>query len=452
YSSNNNGSYSSNGYSSNNNESYPSNGYSSNNNGSYSSNGYSLNNNESYLSNGYNSNYNGYGTGYEEDIPKLGDDLPQESKSFNKIINKLQNYSNNKNIHVLNALISDPNRDLTNAGACARTVRNSNAVLNEKIELNSETQPFIFYKMDNGNFIIGNEGNGNVLKMIDDEEDDKIIVSSMYSPNIETQIFKKYFVNGDVNTFRLQTTMNGINWEVNNCHNRSDLQQRITAVPQNRGYQGDREYQFKNVSNIIFPDMVMNPQQLPDPRQLNSINDTGDVQRAIQGKSLIPGIIVNDVTLSKDEQIKQSPYYILEYAQTWEPMFNQIVSSFEQFTWREYSGITLHDQLNMQNIVNMSIGGTVLGWGLRFGNKSDLFIRTILSGLTIAQSFASDMGISEEYKNDVNTTNVSTRFIKYIKTHELILRRLDRLNDSIAKWKIYDNREFVTRKYPISQI
>ncbi|MGE6619164.1 hypothetical protein, partial [Bacillus mycoides] len=433
-------SYPSNGYNSNNSGSYPSNGYNSNNNGSYPSNGYNSNNNGSYPSNGYIGGYS------------VLDDLPEESKSFNKIINKLQNYTTNNNKHVLNALISSTDRILTNAGDCARTVINSNAVLNEKIELYSETQPFIFFQMNNGDFIIANRGNGLVLQMINDDIDGKIIVSSIYSPNIKTQIFKKYFEK-DVNTFRLQTTMDDITCEVNNCHNRSDIQQRITAVPKDRGDKDDREYNFLLDHKIDFPtNIVVNGQPLREPRQLTHSGDMGDepTPRAIQGNALLPCIIVNDIGLSLDKKIKESPYYILEYTQSWNRKFFDILESGSSVSFPETIGILTGTQEDMRNKIDMTIGGPEAGanWdltGFMFGNRSLLFANKILSGLNLKATNYLEMGSFQRIINQINTNNSKTTYVRYLKQHEFQLKRLDGTRVG-GPWIMVENTA-ITREY-----
>ncbi|MEI4605975.1 hypothetical protein WAG19_29810 [Bacillus cereus] len=423
--------------------------------------------NSQYISNNYGSgNYNGsysyQGNQYEQQQNQdtymqnymygnhtnysVLDDLPNESKVFQRIKNASNTTSPSRVIDTFNLPVGT---QLPAVGGCSRTIEIPNTVMNELITTSYNPDPqsqyLIFYQMDDGRFVIANRGNSRVLEMITapSNPDGRLMVSRNFNADSKTQFFEKVKLIDD--KFRLVTNENGVDWYINNCHSRPNDWQVMTAIPRIDNV----DFMNYDTEDITFPDLSVVAQPLPNPRELTSLNDEGDNPRVIQGKSLIPSIIVNDISLPVDRQVQQSPYYVLEYAQTWFKTANGILEPFEYGQWTEFSGITLHDQLDMQYISDMTIGGTRLGWGLKFGKKPELFRRTILSGLPITQSFAEDMGFSSLPGAFQNTNSFRIRFIKYIKAYEFVLRRLDKLDDSIARWTIYDNTDYVIRKYPV---
>ncbi|QWI47133.1 hypothetical protein [Bacillus mycoides] len=447
YSTNNNVSYPSNGCQQNNNSSYPSNEYSTNNNVSYPSNGCQQNNNVSYPSNEYSTNnnvsypLNGHITGHS-----IVEDLPEVSKQF-QVVSNISDDSD----RAIDMMDISEGTGINIVGRCHGSTPVKNNVMNELINKNSnETQDLIFYKTNFADtYIIANKGNGRVLEMIPDPyvSNSKVMVSREYDPSKKTQFFKK--TNKSNDNFTLVTSDDGKDWNLNVCHSRPDVWQIYTAID----FEDNVDFKVNTSKPIDFPNMIVNGKLLPLPGQLTSIDETLTIPREIQGKSLVPGIFINDPTFwSLGDQIKNSPYYVLEYVQTWYPVFDNTVSPFAQVFWYEPTGISALDQTNMRSVADISIGGTIRGWGLKYGNKSGNFKKTIQSGLTIVEAYGlPDMTITEDRLSFLNNNNYQLRYIKYVKAHELVLKRLDKLNDvnGIAKWTIYNSDEYVIRKFPV---
>ncbi|QWH64331.1 hypothetical protein EXW39_30350 (plasmid) [Bacillus mycoides] len=479
YNGTNNGSHSSNGYNGTNNGSHSSNGYNGTNNGSHSSNGYNGTNNGSYSyqENSYASNQNNqdmymqndmygnhtysngsyYSTGYADTDDPLAN-LPDESKKFQRITN-----INSGDAFVMEASNRPIGYYLDPIGTCSRQTEIENTVTNgtatPATQEIRDTQNFIFYNTDmKDTFIIANRGNGRVLELVDTSAitgaTDGTLASRAYNPNVLAQFYKRELVPGQTDQFYLITTLNGIEVGINNCHNNPTAWQKYTAYPRNRFqnnvYKFLKEAEDTEKKNVInFPtDLVVTAQPLSEPGELTSINGNLIIPRAIQGKSLIPGIIVNDPTLNSEKQIEKNPYYVLEFAETWYEATNTIINVGDAAYWSEFAGITFYDQNNMQDIMNVSIGGSLLGWGLKFGDSSNLFKRTIITGLSIAAASSNDnrMDFSESLKNYYNLTGSPMRYIKYIKAYELVLKRLD--NSQVTKWTIYYDRVSSVRTFP----
>ncbi|EOP78066.1 hypothetical protein IGM_06710 [Bacillus cereus HuB4-4] len=391
------------------------------------------------------------------------DVLPLESKQFQVIMNMKQiGESNRDHKHVLNAQENN-STGLYSTGKCSTKLINPYALVNEKINNYPNTQPFIFYKTDSGRFIIANWGNGRVLEIIDDPIDGKIIISNEFDGTNTNQFFTKNPINiltppisgVDYHLFELSIERNGEKWWINNCNNRPDLQQRITAI---RTFSDMNIYTFisENRKNINFPNnMVVNPNPLGNPRELKSLHDIGDEPKVLKGIALLPCIIVNDPGLSSlDQKIKQSPYYILEYTQSWNRTWTDALPSGSAATWPITLGILPSEQEDMRNKIDMTIGGPEPGanldfTGFRFGNRSTNFASQILSGLNLKSSNYSDMGKLVKIGSQVNTNNSTIRYVKYMRQHEFQLKRLNETSDPTPvglPWIMVENKE-ITREY-----
>ncbi|MDY7965639.1 hypothetical protein [Bacillus thuringiensis] len=389
---------------------------------------------------GNHKNYSGY---------SILNDLPDESKNFQMIKNAANTSSPTL---VMDARDSVRGESLEHgSGGCPGTVPYQNTIINRRVGTNDKRQYFIFYKMDDGNFIIGNQENSRVLELVSNPQipNEQLLISNRITDiNIkQTQIFSKDILPN--NQFRLTLKENERNWMVNNCNGDPNIEQVYIGYPSNY----NNIYKFEgSKSPVNFPDLSITPKPLPLPRNLTGLGDIGDIPQEIKGNSLVPGIIVLDFSLPVSQQLQLSPYYVLEYTQTWFPVTNTVLQPYGNHQWPEYKGITLHDQLNMQSTVGMTVGGTTLGWGLKFGGRANLFKRTILLGLSIPESLSNDMGFEEMFGYYENRTASQIRYIKYIKAHQLRLKRLDKLDDSVEEWTIYNKDDYQIRTYPVNAI
>ncbi|WP_103574453.1 hypothetical protein [Bacillus thuringiensis] len=378
--------------------------------------------------------------------------LGTESKQFQKISN-----INTKDLH---RSITASNTQIgyqidTRVPGPCKGVDYQNTVTYEQNSIGGDSQYLIFYKTDYTDaFIIANRANGRVLEVIPSSVNGFVTISNMFTYN-QNQLFIRTKISNNDNSddvpFSL-TTEN--NQTLNICHHEFQYNTKITAL--DNAYRLDDKVLFKPTRdkiNISFPNMVVNAKEkLPEPEELTNMDkNTLFIPKVIISKTLIPGIIVNDVTLLKEQQIAKSPYYVLEYVQSWEEVYNEIVPAYRpSYTWTSTDGIRHVNLLDIKNTINISIGGTSQGWGLRFSDKSDLFKNIITSAFIIKSTQAPDMGFSENDIDQYYGKNIDSRVKIYIKTHNLILRRLDQLNNSIATWTIFENTKPVIRTFPIS--
>lgn len=441
-----------------NNGSHSSNGYNGTNNGSYSyqENSYASNQNnqDMYIQNDMYGNHtysNGsyYSTGYADTDDPLAN-LSDESKKFQRITN-----INSGDAFVMEASNRPIGYYLDPVGTCSRTTEIENTVTNGGVAATGDTldtQNFVFYKTDNGQFVIANRGNGRVLELVDTRAitnaTDGTLVSRVYNPNVLAQFYKRELVPGQTDQFYLITTLNGIEVGINNCHNNPTAWQKYTAYPRDRFE--NNVYKFLDKTDIVFPnDLKVYPQQLPNPRPLTNINDPGDEPSVLKGKALLPAIFVNDPYLSLNQRIKESPYYILEYTQSWQRIWTDTLNPINgNAAWPETIGVINNAQENMRNIINMTIAGQNpgVGLGLRFGDKSFLFQKQILSGLSISETMYPDMESSERVSSQSNNSTVPIRFVRYLKKHEFVLKRLDGVKIG-GPWIMMENTA-ITKQYP----
>ncbi|MED1382643.1 hypothetical protein, partial [Bacillus mycoides] len=378
----------------------------------------------------------------------IQDGLPQESKQFQKI----SNMNTRDNHRVLDAQDTYFGQLIDNrVGDTCKYVEHKNSVIYELSRqpvYTPDSQYFIFYQMDNGNFIIANKENSRVLEVIFSSVNGFVTISNEFNATSD-QRFK--VVRSKNDTFRLVTEGNKT---LNICGHSFQYNTKITAV--NADIDGDN-YLFqksmdKDTRDLYFGTISnKNPEILNDPRNLKSLDDLGDEPRAFKGAALLPALFVNDPRYSVHRRVSNSPYYYLEYTQYWHRIWTDVLPIDGYGAWIEMIGVTNDTQVNMKNIMNITITGKDLGvdlgidLGLRFGDKSFLFEQKILSGLSIRKTDYPNLGIDERAMYQRNNSNLKTRFVRYVKKHEFVLRDLN--GSKVAEpWIITEDRS-ITKEY-----
>lgn len=422
-----------------NNGSHSSNEYNGANNGSYSSNGYNSNNNGSYPSTEYNSNNNGsypsteYVKGYS-----IGDDLPLESKQFQKI----SNVNTSGSHRAIDAKDTEIGYQIDNrvSGPC-KGVDYQNTVTYEQTAIGGDSQFLIFYQTDSGRYIIANRENGRVLEVISSSINNFVTISNMFN-GFQNQNFIMT-KSADNSSFSLTTENNKT---LNICNHEFEYNTKITALE--NANRNDNYLLFKPTSdtiNVSFPTLP-SLTTLPDPSSLTSLDDRGiepnNAPRAIIGNALIPAILVNDGDIS--DRIKTNPYYRLTYKQYWHKTWSVQIPAFGRQTVRDITGMYPNTQTEMKNIIDISIGND---WKLRFFNKSKLFQKQIYEGLNMLPSQSNDNLEFVTFDYDkLNTTQNEVRFVKYNLAYEFELTFANGIR-VMAPWVMYTPEEII-KTYP----
>nr|WFP21571.1 Tpp36-like protein [Bacillus thuringiensis] len=389
-----------------------------------------------------------YNSSYGPNNPSeyLGQTLPEESKRFQRITN-----INNTNNRVMDAYTLSGGESLENdRGACPNVVPLRNTVVNAESSYQNDSQYFIFYKTDNGQFVIANLGNGRVLDTESYNYNNftyDVVISDIYKGNRSNQIFKKELV--AQNQFRLTTTRNNENLAINNCNGEFNKFQTYVAVPGNVN-NVYKIYDYRSPS-FALPNLST-PTTLDVPENLKSRDDLGVepnvAPRAIIGNALIPCILVNDYQYSLADKMKNHPYYKLEYRKYWHRLWTDLVPyAITDTKKEERTGMVAGNQNNMENIINMSVGNDL---GLRFNTMTDRFKMDISSALGIKVSYANNLGeILDEYTvANVREAN-GVRYVRYALGHEFVLTRSD--GSEVGKWYALDPNNRLTRTFPTVQ-
>ncbi|MGX4669830.1 hypothetical protein JNUCC74_11540 [Cerasibacillus sp. JNUCC 74] len=368
--------------------------------------------------------------------------LSTESKNFNKI----QNIDNTNN-RILSAWDSKVGWELNKTGNCSREVDVDYTVLNAPDEKTNPKQQFIFYLTDERRYFIANKGNGRVFELVSDPKDNKVIVSADYEAKTN-QIFQ-LISEPDGNSFRLATNLNNEKWFINNCHHHPESYQKITAVTQKPLDDFKNKYKFidKDKEEIKLPELTESPEKLIDPPELKGLDDLGispsKAPRATIGSALIPAILVKD-KIPLYDSIKESPYYILKYQQYWHKVWTSQLRPGEQNYYKLTTGVSEKTQQDLKNTLDISIGSD---WYLRFYKKSLPFNQLICQALNMKRSslVETDLGLTEEEKDQINTSKYTQRYVIYNLVYEFELTRMD--GTKINTWAAYNNNSFLTKNY-----
>ncbi|MEC5308889.1 hypothetical protein, partial [Bacillus thuringiensis] len=199
--------------------------------------------------------------------------LPVESTRFQSI-SAIINSTNPR--RVLSAMDTNVGQWLGRIGfntwAC-ETVDYTNTVLNEFLSPHGiapiETQEFIFYQLDNSNFIIANRGNGRVLEVRPSHINDWITISSLYSSNNPNQNFR--IIRETSNRFRL-TTEALPNRQIDICGHFGNSYTKIAANTNSN--QDNAVFEFVNTHPINLPPLAP-PTQLGPLPALRYLQDSG---------------------------------------------------------------------------------------------------------------------------------------------------------------------------------
>ncbi|MGE6593773.1 hypothetical protein ACQKFU_30530 [Bacillus mycoides] len=365
--------------------------------------------------------------------------LPDESKRFQTITNI--NTSNNGH-RVLDAMDTTVGQQLESGYGSCSMVRVANTVVNEEVQFLNESQLFVFYQADDGNFFIANKGNGRVLEVIPNSIHGYLVISNLYNGANDNQRIRKE--NVTTTNFRLRSQ----NTAINICgHNIN----RFVPITAELTLNNNQFFQFRpeNMDNISLP-TLRSGETLGPPPVLTSLNDQGpspaQATRATIGSALIPCIFVNDV-LPLNRRMQESPYYILEYRQYWHRLWTDEIPASGRKPFEEITGILPNAQASMRNMIDMSIGAD---WGLRFGDNSTPFMRGVLDSLNTLASYANtDLGDRTLVNQFDNLNGFPVRYARFVKAHEY---RLTRLNGTLVTtpWVALDYRVPQTSKFPLN--
>lgn len=375
---------------------------------------------------------------YSNCAPPVGyNSLPNESRRFQTITNI---NTNNNGHRVLDAMNTSVGQPLESIEACS-SVSATNTVLNEQVRFLNDTQFFVFYQLDDGNFLIANKGNGRVLEVVPNAQNGFVTISSIYSgSNLGQRIRLERQTNDN---FRLISQGRAINV----CGQFAQQYTSITAVVPS--WDSTRLFRFRteNMNPISLPNLP-EPTNLEPLPQLTGLNDSGlsprDAPRAIIGSTLIPCIFVKDV-IPLEQRIKTSPYYVLQYRQYWHRLWSFQFAAGEGRTISETTGILPNAQENMRDTIDISIGAD---WDLRFFANSTPFRQQINSGLATQNSFTdTNLGLTTVETRYTNPNFSPTRFAMFVKGYEYVLTRLDGTVVS-SPWVALEGRSSYLKSFP----
>lgn len=367
--------------------------------------------------------------------------LPKESQRFQTITNV--NATNNNSLYAWDtkdgSLVSGSN-------TFCRTIGYDLQLINMPLT-HDDTQYFIFYPLDSGDFIIASQYHGRVLENIPDDRapggnlNSRAIIASPYRGAM-SQFFQKLSLT--IENFRLLSVLES-DKAVNICDNNINEATKVTAVDTNST---NNLFRHDSVTRpIAFPSLPNSTTLEPIP-ELTQLNDSGlhpnEAPRAIIGNVFIPCIFVNDV-IPLEQRIKQSPYYILQYQQYWHRLWaSGPMGSGDSRIVPEATGISNDMQANMRHMIDMSIGADL---GLRFFDRSKPFRQKILSGLnTMGSLFNIDLEETIEEVRITHPISSGASFVRYARGNEFTLTRLD--GTQVSTWGMVDPDTRYLKAFP----
>nr|CAJ86542.1 Cry49Aa protein [Lysinibacillus sphaericus] len=364
--------------------------------------------------------------------------LPEQSTRFQTIGSI---HSNNCSFEILN---NDPGYIYGDsvAGECRIAV--AHRELGNGLERTGDDRfLFIFYALDNNNFIIANRHDGFVLQFLI-ANGQGVIVSREYQPNIR-QEFTIQSINSD--TFRLHSR--DTNTFATVCWAQFNSWTKIVSRVDNPGAP-NADLRHRSFLDINMPQLPSLTPLQPLPR-LTGLEDGGlspaQAPRAIIGRTLIPCLFVNDPVLRLESRIKQSPYYVLEHRQYWHRLWTDIFNAGERREYREVTGINHNAQNDMNNMINITIGSDGPN-RLLFGHLSTPFRQQIISNSNTLGSFAnSNYSSRTESITYLNTEFHQVRFARFVKAYEYRLTRADGTLVG-TPWVVLDRKEMDLRTFP----
>ncbi|MGE6553427.1 hypothetical protein ACQKFK_32425 [Bacillus mycoides] len=377
--------------------------------------------------------------------------LPVESTRFQTITNINTNDNGHRVMDAMNIAVGTGLEQ--RVGGCPWQIDVENTVVNEQVRFNNQSQLFVFYQTDSGQFVIANRGNGRVLEMVEFPNSDpqwhQLLISSFYE-NRRNQLFDRRIIN---NTDFLLTTITetGSVFGAQNCHNNPNAWQIYTTVNENEsvGFRNNT-YRFRTENNlpINIPPLRSGEPLGPLPA-LRYLQDSGlspaEAPRAVIGSALLPAIFVEDV-LSLPARMAQSPYYVLEYRQYWHRLWSDIIPANGQSWFNETTGMLggAPAQGNMRNTISMSIAPDL---GIRFGTQSMPFSIKIAEGLGRQISNANiDIGETSQNIRYDNPQNQPTRFARFALANEYALLRMD--GRVMNRWTVVDRSSMYLLSFP----
>ncbi|QTB20766.1 hypothetical protein J1907_13125 [Lysinibacillus sphaericus] len=300
---------------------------------------------------------------------------------------------------------------------------------------------FIFYLLDNNNFIVANRYDGFVLQYWI-QEGQGVLVSREYEPNIYQEFSIRLLAQ---NNFRLRTgnTFATVCWGDFNTWTKIVSRVDQPTAP-------NASLRHRSFLNIDMPQLPSITPLQPLP-QLTGLEDGGlssdQAPRAIIGRTLIPCLFVNDPVIKLENRIKQSPYYVLEHRQYWHRLWTDIFSPGERREYHEVTGINHNAQNDMNNMINITIGSDGPN-RLLFGHLSTPFRQQIISNSNTLGSFAnSNYSSRTDLVTYFNTEFQQVRFSKFVKAYEYRLTRADGTLVG-TPWAVLDRKDMDLRTYP----
>ncbi|PEA86377.1 hypothetical protein [Bacillus thuringiensis] len=362
--------------------------------------------------------------------------LPEESRKFQTITSF---FSDNTS-----SFYARPNKsgEDIGPGECGK-LNLGNQIVCDAYNKKLDENLFVFYQLDNGYFAIANRETGEVLEHMY-ENDDKEEASIVFRPYTgeDSQVIKKT-VSQVLPIFNLSVE-NG-NKLIGLCNNNLDEKTKVTT---RLSHVKGNETVFTHLEeseDIAIPSLPSTSELGPVP-EVTGFNDplpeNDKAKRAIKGSVLIPSILVND-HLSLADRIKKNPYYTLEYRQYWHLVWSDLFTAGSNKIKTEVTGISNDAQEKMKLAVGMSVGTDL---GLNFTEKSEPFMKQIISGLNGKESHTVDLGETTTITDVENPEDFTVRFARYARAHEFVLKDSD---GKVAggPWVVVDGNEMYLKRY-----
>lgn len=304
-----------------------------------------------------------------------------------------------------NIIKSDPKKFRVAVGS--NYYDNPKVFLSEPVE-EYDDQKWIFFKLDGGLWTIANKKTGEVMAVVDNQEnikryaplgcaDQKWIVEERKNVSKYAFMFKND---------RYGTKM-GVADSGNLCVYDED------------------SYWFLGRSSKIYEPQLKSTSTLGSAPEYNGNNTLPDeTALVLVSTSLVPYFAVKDNSWKLSEQIKTSPYYILERYESWEKASQESLPSLASRELKITLGIKKSEQVTIQETVGITIGADC---GMSFEGASASVSESFTQGFSMTTSNS-----KEEMKETEDTTTVKNPseskvmdITKYIKKINLVIKRQD---------------------------
>ncbi|MEI4605768.1 hypothetical protein WAG19_28485 [Bacillus cereus] len=374
---------------------------------------------------------------YSSDLNQLEESISSFAFEWNRLPIESRRFASYQQISAANH-VWDHAYQISSSGSpnCYRSAYNRPLVNYPRHML--DHQQFIWFKLDNGSFIIANRHDGRVLRW-GGRSDGGADVFSDFWEGLNHQMWQQHLVNN--NQFRLSTV--GRNIHV--CDDRNNSNVKMTATPLNTGpnvlHRFDRN--GAPVRPIVFPPRQKSP-QVPQLSGLN-VRPPGVSERRLVGASFIPTVMISNDFIPLNIRIKNDPYYQVQRYEYWRLLWSDTFFPGQLREERELTGMRETVQRDIRRTLNL---GVTADFGLSFSIFTASLGISISAGLDVFESRTEEYMSENERKIEIrNNHNQTIALASYVLTSEYQLIRPSS-NTVVGRWEV-SNPDIIRRvSYP----